>query len=396
MKEILKDYFLDLDKSDKVAWCSSAGPAELLRAFGFKVFFPENHSAILGASRFASDMIPIANSEGFSPDICTYLTSDVGAFLSGFTPLTKAYGIEKVPKPDVLVYNTNQCRDVGDWFRFYSKYYNVPLLGIHSPSFVNTVTDAEVKNVSSQMQAMIPELEKITDQSFELNRLKQTIKYSSEATMLWNDILRSAQNIPAPITFFDATIHMAAIVVLRGDPIAIDYYKTLKNEMQNRINDGIGAIEEESVRLYWDGMPIWGKLRSLSNLFADNRTTVVASTYCNSWIFDVFDPNDPFDSMARAYTELFINRDEYFKQDYLKQMAIDYQIDGIIYHDCKTCPNNSNNRYQLPQRLQEENNLPFIVINGDVNDLRLFSEEQSQNTIEAFIEQISVRKEIYL
>lgn len=399
MKEILKDYYLDLDKtsasgSGKVAWCSSVGPAELLRSFGLKVYFPENHSAMIGASRFASDMIPLANSSGYSPDICSYLTSDIGSFLSSFTPLTKSYGIETVPKPDMLVYNTNQCRDVQDWFRFYSKYYKVPLLGIHSPAHVPEVTDAEVTNVSSQMQAMADDLSKITDQSFDMNRLKQSVAYSSEATLLWKDFLQSAQNVPSPITFFDASIHMAPIVVLRGDQIAVEYYKRLKEEIQNRIKDGVGAVDNETVRLYWEGMPVWGKLRSLSDLFVENQTAIVASTYCNSWVFDSFNANDPFNSMARAYTELFINREDQYKQDYLKSMAKDFKIDGIIYHDCKTCPNNSNNRYRLPQRLQEETGIPYVVINGDVNDLRLFSEEQSHNVIEAFVEQISVQKEI--
>jgi hypothetical protein len=41
----------------------------------------------------------------------------------------------------------------------------------------------------------------------------------------------------------------------------------------------------------------------------------VASTYCNSWIFDQLDPKDPFESMGRAYTELFIVRDEAFKEN---------------------------------------------------------------------------------
>ena len=195
MKEILKKYYLELDEASKtgkakVAWCSSVGPAELLRSFGFKVFFPENHSAMIGAARFASDMIPLANSSGYSPDICSYLTSDIGSFLQGFTPLTKSYGIETVPKPDVLVYNTNQCRDVGDWFRFYSKYYKVPLLGIHSPSHITEVTEAEVTNVSAQMKNMADELEKVTDNKFDLNSFKQAVAYSSEATLLWKDFLR--------------------------------------------------------------------------------------------------------------------------------------------------------------------------------------------------------------
>ena len=66
-----------------------------------------------------------------------------------------------------------------------------------------------------------------------------------------------------------------------------------------------------------------------------------------------------------------------------------YKVDGILYHDAKTCPNNSNNRYQMPQRLEAALGIPYLVINGDLNDLRLYSDEQSRTNIEAFIEQIA-------
>ena len=39
------------ERTAPVAWCTSVGPVELLRALGYQVFFPENHGALLGASR---------------------------------------------------------------------------------------------------------------------------------------------------------------------------------------------------------------------------------------------------------------------------------------------------------------------------------------------------------
>jgi benzoyl-CoA reductase/2-hydroxyglutaryl-CoA dehydratase subunit BcrC/BadD/HgdB len=69
-------------------------------------------------------------------------------------------------------------------------------------------------------------------------------------------------------------------------------------------------------------------------------------------------------------------------------MSRDYEIDGIIYHDAKTCPNNSNNRYGLPLRLREKTGIPYVVFNGDLNDLRLYSEEQARTQFEALVEQL--------
>ena len=50
---------------------------------------PTPGSRPTGATRMATDAIPLANAQGFSPDICSYLTSDIGSYLKGETPLKK-------------------------------------------------------------------------------------------------------------------------------------------------------------------------------------------------------------------------------------------------------------------------------------------------------------------
>jgi benzoyl-CoA reductase/2-hydroxyglutaryl-CoA dehydratase subunit BcrC/BadD/HgdB len=139
-------------------------------------------------------------------------------------------------------------------------------------------------------------------------------------------------------------------------------------------------------------MPVWGRLSVHAKMFAALNTNVLASTYCNSWIFSALDPDDPFESMARAYTELFIVRGDNYKEKYIGEMLEFFKCDGIIYHDAKTCPNNSNCRYGLPQRMEKFSGLPSLTINGDLNDLRLISDEQTKTNVEAFIEQLEERK----
>lgn len=394
MRKIMADYFYELDRaakegSPKIAWCTSVGPAELLLSLGFLVYYPENHGAILGSTRQAMDYIPVANSVGYSPDICSYLTSDVGAFIKGETPLTRAYeGIEGVPKPDVLVYNTNQCRDVQDWFSWYSRELNVPALGISTYRNIGTITEDTLSSIENQIKGLIPKLEEISGSTFDIDKFRHILSLSYDCTQLWKKVLETNTAKPAPISFFDETIHMGPAVVLRGTETAVEYYKVLLKELEERVANKDGAVEGEKFRIYWEGMPIWGKLRNLAEFFIELKSAVIASTYCNSWIFDSFDPKDPFLSMARAYTEIFIVRDETFKQNYMEDMVQKYDIDGILFHDSKTCPNNSNNRYGMPQRLEKNLNIPTLTINGDLNDLRCYSEEQAKTNIEAFIEQL--------
>jgi bcr-type benzoyl-CoA reductase subunit B len=398
--EVMRDYFYRMDRIAKgeeeglIAWCTSTGPAELLQAFGFEVHYPENHGAILGTRRVAMDYIPLANAIGYSPEICSYLTSDVGSYLKGETPLSQAYpGIESVPKPDVLAYNTQQCRDVREWFEYYGREFNVPVIGINPPKGMEEVTDAHIDDVVQQIKDLIPALEEISGEKFDIDRFREAMRLSRECSDLWGHVLGLAANVPAPWTFFDGCIHMGPAVCLRGTQEPVDYYRLLSEELEERVADGVAAVENERFRIYWEGMPIWGKLRALSEQFAELESCVVVSTYCNSWIFSAFDEEKPFESMAQAYTEIFINRNEPAKEAYIEGLVKEYEVDGILFHDAKTCPNNSNSRYGMPQRLQSKLGVPTLVIDADLNDLRMYSEETTRTNIEAFVEQLEDTKE---
>ena len=389
LKKLMEEYFLLLDSGKKkVAWCTSVGPAELLRSFGFEVFFPENHGALLGASRTAMDYIPEAIKCGYSGHICSYTTSDIGSYLKKETPLQKHYGMKGVPKPDIIAYNTNQCREVEDWFTFYANEFGCPIVGIHPPRYLDEVTDDEVELVVKQMKKMIPVCEQVSGKKFDIHKFKEVVRLSKEATLLWQKVLKTATVKNAPINFFDGTIHMGPIVVLRGTQVAKDYYTILLAELEEKVEANIGFIPQTKTRIFWEGMPIWGRLRMMSDLFANNESVVVASTYCSSWVFDKFDENDPWNSTARAYTEIFINRSDKAKELILAEWLKEYNIDGIVFHDTKTCFNNSNAKFGMPQRLKAKTGVPFLTIEGDLCDLRFFSEAQSITRIETFLEQL--------
>ncbi|VEN74827.1 2-hydroxyglutaryl-CoA dehydratase [Candidatus Desulfarcum epimagneticum] len=396
--KFMAKYYYELDNAaktgeKKIAWCTSVGPAELLRAMGFLVYFPETHSAMLGSTRMATDLIPKANAMGYSPDICSYLTADIGAHLEGVSPLAKVFkGIEGPPKPDILVYNTNQCRDVQDWFEWYGREFDAPVIGVQTYRNVKDVTPVHASAIAGQIKGLVAPLEEVAGAGLDMDLFKKTVGLSRRCSDLWKEVLDTAAHTPSPLTFFDGATLMGAAVVGRGTQKAVDCYEILLAELKQRAADGVGAVEDEKFRIYWDGMPVWGRLSAHAKMFSELKTNVLASTYCNSWIFSDLDSDDPFGSMARAYTKLFIVRSDEYKEAYIRDMLAFFKADGVIYHDAKTCPNNSNCRYGLSQRIEKDTGIPFLTINGDLNDLRLISDEQTKTNVEAFIEQLEEKK----
>ena len=391
LKELLTDYYRDLqaaseDPDRRIAWCSGSGPAELLHTMGFTPYFPENHAALIGASRQTGHYIPRAMQEGLSQFANSAMASDIGAMLVGDSPLVSVHGIDGPPYPDVLVYNTNYGHDLIRWFEYYGRHFDVPVLGLHPPAALHEIGPVETQAATEQFRQLIDVLERITGRKLDTDRLAEVIRLSNTCTHLWARILEACQAVPAPLTFFDTLIHLAPAIVMRGTPAAVEYYTLLLAEVEERVANGMAAVPGERFRFYWEGPPIWPALRQLSGLFLNHGVAVVASTYSSIAALDGIDPKNPVESMARLYSGIFHNRSDAFKEEYLLNAFSEYNVDGVVYHEGRTAPYQSNVRFGLEFQLRRRTGLHALVLEADTHDLRLFSMNQVMQKLRDFIE----------
>jgi len=391
LKELVHAYYRDLaeaaDSTDRfVAACSGLGPVELLRALHIAPYIPENHAALIGASRQASHYIARATSEGFSHFASSAMRADVGALLDGTSPLTAAHAVAGAPRPDLVVYSTNTGHELLRWFEFYGAHYSVPVFGLHPPPALHELEQIDVAAAVAQFFRLITRLEQHTGRRLDMDLLGETVGYSAQAGALWNDILGLARSVPAPITFFDTLVHLAPMVLLRGTPQAVEYYRELRDEIEERVTRGVAAVPNEARRIYWDGPPVWCALRPLSRLFADAGAPIVASTFCGEFVLPELEAHDPVNSMARAYTAVFGNRSEAYKTSYLAARFDEFAIDAAVYHDCRTTPEASHARYGLAVRAERLTGVPAFVLEADSHDSRLFSTERLEDQLSTFME----------
>ena len=391
LKELMRAYYRDAeaasdDPSRQVAACSGLAPVELVRALGFVPYFPENHAALIVASQLAGPYIARASSEGFSQFASSAMRADIGALLEGSSPLVSVHGLKGPPRPDVVVYSTNTGHELLRWFEFYSTHYHVPVLGLHPPPALHELERIDLDAAVHQLLRLQTQLEDATGRELDMDVLGEVVGYTAAASALWEEILSLCQSAPAPFTFFDTLVHLAPMIVLRGTREAVDYYRMLKAEIEDRIALGVSAVPAESHRFYWDGPPIWCAMRPLSRLFADAGVSIVASTYSESFALPGLDRDNPIESMAKAYTSVFGNRSEDYKTAYIARRYGQFNVDAAVYHDCRTTPEASHVRYGLAQRVQRATGIPSFVIEADSHDLRLFSTDRLHAQLSAFLE----------
>lgn len=386
MREIMTIYYMEAKTADvtgrKVAWITSGGPVEPLIAMDIIPVYPENHGAMIGASKMGLDLCEKAEEMGYSRDLCSYARSDISCSTVNGGP------IGGLPKPDMLICCNNICGTVLKWYEIQARYYNVPLFIMDTPFCHTEYTEEAKKYVRKQIDEYIAFLENVCGKKLDHDRMKEVGRLSVEGQRLWQQVLDTAAHSPSPMTAFDAFFHLALIVTLRGTQTAVDYYKYLLKKMNAKVIQGIGAVPNERYRLLWDNLPVWYRLRWLSEKFASHDACLVADTYTTAWCGSLkyMDENNFLDSMAEGYTRIYLNIgiDEMART--VIEMIDKYNVDGFVMHSNRSCKPYSLGQYDIQRIVQRERGIPCLIIEADMVDERNFSESQIATRIDAFME----------
>ena len=392
MKEIMTAYYIEAktagETGKKVAWITSGGPVEPLIVMDVIPVYPENHGAMIGASRMGAALYEKAEAMGYASDLCSYACSDIACAPINGGP------IGGLPRPDMLICCNNICGTVLKWYEIQARYFNVPLFILDTPFCHTEYTREMRKYVRRQIDEYIRFLEEHCGKKYDYDRMKEVGKLSVTGQKLWQTVLDTTMHKPAPMSAFDAFFHLALIVTLRGTQQAVDYYEMLLAEMKKRIADGIGAIPNERYRLLWDNLPVWYRTKWLSEKFAAQDACLVADTYTSAWCGSLkyVDENNFLETMAECYTRIYLNIGVDEMARTVMAMVDKYGVDGIVMHSNRSCKPYSLGQYDIQRIVEKQKGIPSLMLEADMTDERKFSESQIETRIDAFIEILQEKK----
>ena len=392
MKEIMTAYYFEAkmagETGKKVAWITSGGPVEPLIVMDVIPVYPENHGAMIGASRMGAALYEKAEAMGYASDLCSYACSDIACAPINGGP------IGGLPRPDMLICCNNICGTVLKWYEIQARYFNVPLFILDTPFCHTEYTREMRKYVRRQIDEYLRFLEEHCGKKYDYDRMKEVGKLSVTGQKLWQAVLDTTMHKPAPMSAFDAFFHLALIVTLRGTQQAVDYYEMLLAEMKQRITDDIGAIPNERYRLLWDNLPVWYRTKWLSEKFAAQDACLVADTYTSAWCGSLkyVDENNFLETMAECYTRIYLNIGVDEMARTVMAMVDKYEVDGIVMHSNRSCKPYSLGQYDIQRIVEKQKGIPSLMLEADMTDERKFSESQIETRIDAFIEILQEKK----
>ena len=374
---------------------------ELLMCFDFVRNLPETNALQAALRKQSGRLVLDAERNDHSEDVCTYVKADIGMMMQGIGPTG-----ETMPTPDLLMLSYTGCFTFMKWFELVREHYGCETTMLHIPYQGDGVITQNMRDyvVKQLKEDVIPVLERISGIKFDIDRLREYLKESvkAEEDLVW--VLESAKNKPSPIdAYFGGVYYIGPIfTAFRGTPEATDYYRTLRQEIAERVAAGKGPItpegelDDERFRLVVEGPPNWTNFREFWKMFYDEGAVVVASTYTKvGGVYDFgfrHDPDNPLESLAEYCLGCYTNLNLPSRIDMLCKYLQDYEADGLLINSIKSCNSFSAGQLLILREVEERTVKPSAFIETDLVDPRYFSAANVKNRIESYLQMLTQKR----
>jgi len=411
------------------------GHEEILSALGVLPLWTENFAGICGAKRDAERFLQRAESLGFSRSLCTYALCGLGFDQwreeAGEMPPDAPWGGQV--RPDFMV-STGQilCDPRAKWYQAAQQYMpDVPIYNIDLPHplFDPKKDHREVwgyyhKYLVAQYRGFIKFVEDITGNKMDYDRLAELVALSDKTWNLIDETYKLRAARPSPMGTGDAMNTMVPINFKMASQEAYDFFVNLNAELKEKIAKGEGECEDEKYRLMWGGgLPSWFALSDFNYFNSKGCSFPVETTYrmvmpLNE--MDLPETNDPVEHLAWRWLGYWTFWFDKARKrpgsepdvERLINWIEEYHIDGVVMHEAFSCRTwhvgliwqlNQLAKIYKPipvltlgangQQKKSNRELPSLILESDIIDISSYSEVDTRNKIDAFVETLeSVRQ----
>ena len=407
---------------------------EIVRAMDVVPVWTENFAGICGAKRDAERFLSRAESLDFSRSLCTYALCGIGFDQwredLGEMPPDPPWGGQA--RPDMML-SSGQilCDPRNKWYQAAQQFmpdvpnYNV---SIPWPLYDDDIELAEIepyyiKYIVSELKGLIAFLEAQTQKRMDYDRLRELVDLTERTwNMIWETYeLRRA--VPTPMDTGDAMNTMVAWAFMMATQESYNFFADLNQELKEKIARKEGVIEDEKYRLLWGGgLPSWFALKDFNYFNSKGVVFPVEITYRlvePIYHLNIPDTNDPLERIAYRWFRYWTYMYDKAKKrpgsepdvERLIQFIEDYKIDGVVMHEAFSCRTwHLGLIWQLNQLKKiykpipvltlgpngaknlEHRELPTLILESDIIDISTYSEVETRNQIDAFIETLEATK----
>jgi benzoyl-CoA reductase/2-hydroxyglutaryl-CoA dehydratase subunit BcrC/BadD/HgdB len=415
MKGLRRAYYTRVteahDRGEFVAWAMWGVPEEIMYAMDVLPVLVENYGPICAAKQIGPYFCEIAESDGFSMDICSYVRTGLGIakkmYEMGEPPPEVPYG--GMGTPDMLLGNAQFCDNRFKWMQQLGRYLDVPYFGydIQEWPYGWDYNDEELKkhfidHYYAQLQRLVAFLEKVTGKKLDKYKLSEALANWMKVQRLFYEACQLRKHHPNPLPAQDSATIAFPNLHMKCWPETVDFYQKVYDELKYRVDNNLSTMPEEKYRLLWHLIIPWFYIGIYNWLEQEFGATTISPTYEGGEVpdEDIIDYDFPLESIARK----MYNRGwavnamlrGFGGGQHTVQFVTDFDIDGVLSMMVASC-RATTNLYQTWREFTDALNekglrIPTVAIEADMVDTRTYSDALVKDRIRAFMDTVDAAK----
>jgi benzoyl-CoA reductase subunit B len=416
-KQLREQYYQNYAKAKEnggLRWSGSAWALDAIPAgLGDDVYSLTGEpyaAAVAHDKKFAKECMDAAESVGFARDLCSYMR----IYWGGMHLDKYLYG-GKFPKPD-FIFQTQICCSHSKWYQHVAKVEQVPQFYVDvGVGPYKDMNKDRLDYVTNQLLDGIEFLEKNTGRKFDDEKFLKAVKNEMRSTSRWADICALNKAKPAPLD--EKTMYSLYVLATlsKSSQWCADFYDELYEEVKDRVARGIAAVPNEKARMMSDTQPPWSFLKifryletygavSIGSLYTFALEGIWEDKPDGSWggrslPWEKGIEMNTREQIARLYADWNLSKPQWqhffdprLKTAMMLRIVKEWQVDGVMLHLNRGCEGLSMGIMENRGGIAKAG-VPIMTFEGNMGDEREFDEVRTQARVDAFMEQLGLRRQ---
>ena len=377
-------------------------PLELFHILDVPVVSNQWWAAVVAAKQLAPFYLDKLNSNGYHQGLCRYCSLGLATTIAD-DPERAPWG--GLPKPALLAARLT-CDCIQRVFELWARQFGAELILLDAPAAVhlpprwwelsrNSWRDLFEEHrllfMVAQFRRLISALEGISGRRFDPDRLRSLMEQVNRQEEYFEEVRELIRESPrTPVRMQEQITNVMAAQWQRGSEWAVAHARAFRDEVRERVRQGVAAVPGEGLRLMWVGAGLWYDLDFYTAFEASHGAVFVWSMYLafgpDGYIrYGLEDPLLALASRTVSMNEQLHNPP--WANEWIVEQARTHRIDAaFVLLPSGTRPSATGTRFiELALR---EAGIPVLIVPADMVDARLWDGAEMRRAASRFLDQL--------
>lgn len=396
--ELRRDVF---ERRLPYAIINADAPHDLFHVMGVPVVTNQWWSAVVAAKRLSHEYLDGLNALGFDENLCRYCSVGLATTLVDLGERAPWGGL---PKPALLCARLT-CDCMSRVFQEWADAFGAELVTLEAPGsavlpprwwelsrerWSELSEPHRLDLMTEQLWQLARRLEAITGKPFDEGELRAFLDRVNQQEECFDEVRELIATAPkCPVRINEQMSNTMAAQWHRGSTWALEHARRFRDEVAQRLRDGVAVYEGERRRLMWIGAGLWHNTAFYTNFEQSHGAVFVWSMYLPfgpDWYIR-YGLDDPMRALAsRVVTMNEVLHNPPYAPEWVVEEAKRNRIDGAVLLMPKGSRPSAAGTLFI-QRALEAAGIPTHLLEADMVDSRGWDDVREHAAMAKFIEE---------